>query len=192
LDSPFAIALFQAYMGQDVIAQSFVGIRRDDNRSECLLAPTHSNGQTQMNFCPMSPAARSQMERALPLVSALLPFTPRSVIVRRDGPLRAVEITSIDASNYSTSVHFLTESDIPQAYVSTPSLLDRLSETVPQLARANPKYRFAVTGESFICLTQNGPSFLFLTRIPTPNCQWFSHAIQATSYFSLTMINLSC
>jgi hypothetical protein len=159
LGSPFAIALFQAYIGHNVIAESFAGIQggnERDSRSHRLLVVTHSNGETQINFRPKTPAARAQLERAIRVVGALLPFTPRSVIVQREKPLRAVEITSIGATNYSTSVHFLTGNDIPKAYALTPRLLDRMSWAVSELALATPKYRFAVTGESFMCLSQKG------------------------------------
>jgi hypothetical protein len=159
LGSPFAVALFQAYVEDDVVSDSFAWIQggnERDSRNEALLIVTHSNGKTQINFCPKTAAARFQMERGLPVVLALVPFTPRSVIVKRENPLRAVEITSIGANDYSTSVHSLTKIDIPRAYALTAPLLDRVSWTVSELALANPRCRFAVTGESFMCLDQHG------------------------------------
>jgi hypothetical protein len=159
LSSPFGIALLQAYIGHDVIADSFVGIQRGeapDKITELLLFVTYSKGESQMNCCPKSTPARDQMQRAIPVVSALLPFTPRSVIVHRQNPRCVAEITSIGADKYSTTVHFLADKDIPVAYAITPSLLDSMSRYLRKLAVVNPKHRFAVTGEALIYRTERG------------------------------------
>lgn len=60
---------------------------------------------------------------------------------------------SIGAHNYSSSVHLLIENDIPKAYGVTPRLFDRISKIASHPTLATPKYRFAVTGESLICLS---------------------------------------
>jgi hypothetical protein len=151
LNSPFFIALVEAYLGNQA-AEKLIGIqlsRRARKTNTFLIHFTKTENATYMNYCPRTPDAGNLMANAIRVLRALLPYVPRAILVKRDIPALVVEIYSVGSSSYDTHLHLFQDptANIPVAYNLNAAVLDHVAQQGTKLADAVPAYRFAITGE---------------------------------------------
>lgn len=138
LNSPFFVALLEAYLGNDVC--------NFQNVESHIVRFTEEEGKTYITYKTNNEEARGLMMKAISTLGKLMPFVPSSVIALFQSPVVMVEISKMD-----TRVFFLENSMDPvpvAAYGLTRGILEWLAEDTHRLVD-NVKYRFAITAESF-------------------------------------------
>jgi hypothetical protein len=135
LNNPFLEPLIDGYLGK----------------------PDSFTTNTITNSSPIPDDVLREIAKALPVLQALLPFVPRSLLVKCDVPLCVVEIYSTSVKDYDTSIHFLDSGTCPAAYRINKTLIEYVSSPamIQKLSGDKPPYRFALTGKNLVCRTAN-------------------------------------
>ncbi|KAK8857797.1 hypothetical protein M9Y10_016210 [Tritrichomonas musculus] len=155
LNSFFFVSLFEGYWSDHKASNDFIGIYHTpvpNKESAFLIHMTSNDDQTFLNYCPRNNAIENTMNSAIPVLSSLMPFVPRSVLAKVDVPLCAVEINGNGTSqHYTTNVHLITEpdSDLPFPYPVNKATLEYAARNINELMKTLPLIRFAITGECF-------------------------------------------
>jgi hypothetical protein len=158
LNSRFFVALIETYLGAE-IARGFTAIqlgRKATKQDGFVIHLTQSGNTTFLNYCPKTKELQATMARVVPVLRSLLPFIPRSILVKRDNPRLAVEIFSTGSGQYETAIHFFDDDKTPVAYHLTAPVLDFMATRQNDMARTVPVYRFAMTAECLMYHTANG------------------------------------
>lgn len=159
LKSPFFVALFEAYLGHKTHNTDFVGIqmsKKDDPKTAFIIHLTRNGDQTLLNYCPKNEQVERLTTEAIATLRPLLPFVPRSLLVKHDNPECAVEIFYVGAKEYTTLIHFFDEPNAPKVYNLNADILKYLSQNRNRISSEMPQYRFAITGECFVYERRDG------------------------------------
>lgn len=161
-NSPFFIALFNAYMNNQTLHNDFIRIYHTssaDNRLSSLIHVSEYGYKTFLSYCPKNKNILNTMKEAMPTLSSLMPFVSRSIIVKLDQPQSAVEIIGYGASNNRLSrIHLFTddEREISIPYPVNRETIDFCASHIDILKKTNPSIRFALTGECFYYKLDHG------------------------------------
>ena len=155
LNSPFFVSLFDTYMGNENHDSLFVGIQmteRNDPKTAFVIHLSKVGDETFMNYCPRNDAVHQLTLDAIATLRPLLPYVPRSILVKNPNPLCAIEIAYHSTSSYDTHLHFFTDEseEVPRAYCLNADILKLLAGDTRKLSAQMPRYRFALTGECFL------------------------------------------
>ena len=161
LNSPFFVSLFETYLGNEKHDDLFVGIqmtKRNDPKTAFVIHLSKVGNETFMNYCPRNDAVHRLTLDAIATLKPLLPYVPRSILIKNQNPLCAIEITYHNTCNYDTTLHFFTDEseEVPRAYCLNAAILKLLAGDTRKLSAQIPKYRFALTGECFLYHKVNG------------------------------------
>ncbi|OHT16917.1 hypothetical protein TRFO_12789 [Tritrichomonas foetus] len=155
VNSNFFVSLFEAYWNDQPTINDFVGIYhsfKPNKESAFLIHVTEVNYKNYVNFCPKSKEVENSMNEAIPLILSLMPYVPRSFIIKNDTPLCCAEITSFGNNQYLSYIHLFNDpdSEAPIPYMLNRNILKYAANNRNQLCKNNPLIRFAITGESVI------------------------------------------
>lgn len=154
LNSYFFTALFEAYWSGQPTVNNFIGIyhsNKPKKEAAFLINICESNNKTYLNYCPRNSTVKDDMNAAIPLLASLLPYVPRSIVVKSEVPLCAVEVVTYGtSSNYESNLYLVTDptKKSPFAYPINKALLEYARSKIKDLQAAHPLLRFAITGES--------------------------------------------
>ena len=161
INNCFFISLFEAYWNREANLNSFNGIwfikQPDPNKQEhvFLIHTSEMHGHVFINFCPKVEFIEDKMRTTIEKICTLMPFVPRSILIKNDVPKCYVELTSYGTQNFTHHI-YLPDSKLPTALPINSNTLDYVSKYVDILAQTLPRIRFAITGESFIYKFING------------------------------------
>lgn len=161
LNSIFFVSLFEAYFSNEPITNNFVSIHHDTDTSATtfLIHMTKNNNRTYLNYCPRTAQVEEAVREAVGILGSLMPFVPKSVILKNDQPLCAVEILGTDTgNNYSNEVILFTDKDATNVipYPLNQTTLKYTANNIGELRKTFSRVRFAITGESVYYKYVNG------------------------------------
>lgn len=153
IKSYFFISLFEAYWNNQPTVNDFVGIyhsRKPEKQNAFLIHVTENNKKIYLNYCPRTQAVKDTMATAIPLLCKLMPFVPRSIVVKSEAPLCAVEVVAYGTSQQFAPNIFLIgdpTKQFPVAYSLNRQILEYAAARVDKLRATMPVIRFSITGE---------------------------------------------
>lgn len=151
LNSIFFIALFEAFWNRENKLTPIYHSYKPKNETAFLIHINENNDETYLNYCPQTLEAQNEMNTAIPFLSALVPYVPRSIVVRCDTPACGVELISYGVSNkFDHRIFLVDQPDLPKpyAYPINKDTLRFARENINELSCTHPKIRFSITGES--------------------------------------------
>lgn len=151
--SYFFISLFEAYWNNQPTVNDFIGIyhsRKPEKQNQFLIHVTENNKKIYLNYCPKTKEIREVMNTAIPLISSLMPFVPRSIVVKSEVPLCAIEVFAYATSQFFVPNIYLIgtpDQKYPLAYSINRQTLEYAAARVDKLRQTMAPIRFAITGE---------------------------------------------
>ena len=151
--SDFFKLMLDAYTYEESVKDLFIKLCRNDshmsgNTGEVFYLSMWKD-KTIVSFIPKSENVIRECKNGVIISKSLMPFTPRSILIKNDIPNLVIEISVFGNAQYTTELHLLSNNEnLPKCFNLTKRTMNFLySKKLKDLASSANLYRIAITGE---------------------------------------------